>query len=396
MNHNMVRIASPIPLHRSEPAYRQVANYFRQAILSGELACGAKLPAVQALAHQFQTSVFTIQTAMSGLVKEGLLERRPRIGTIVKGPASRLTSVGIYFTRNVWDSSEESFYQAVSGAIQTNLTEQNVRTHVWIDTRPEPERATPFPPLLEAVKRREIQAVIGPLVSVTDLRWLPTLTPATSFLTGAALPNRVNFDMPRMVKESLAQLREQGCRSVGFICTAEVTKKLLEGEKGDSTSLYDDFFAAAKDLGLETRDAWVHAPTEYLWNKEQYGYEEFLKLWDQEERPEGLLVYPDVAARGALTAVLARGISVPKDLKLAVHINDRNPYPCPVPVTQIITRVGAVAEALISIVRQQMSGLEVHPIALPFTVRHHQSSLPKLRRDHPEGLKASKASDPKK
>ena len=129
MSHNMVKLTDPISLRRSEPAYQQIGDYFRQAILNGEMVCGTKLPAVQSLAHQFQTSVFTIQTALSGLVKEGLLERRPRIGTIVRGSASRLTSVGIYFSRNIWNSSEESFYQAVCGALQANLTEQNVRTH---------------------------------------------------------------------------------------------------------------------------------------------------------------------------------------------------------------------------------------------------------------------------
>lgn len=392
MLHNMGQSTNPISLRRSEPAYRQIGNYYRQAILSGDLVCGTKLPAVQALAHQFQTSIFTIQTALTGLVEEGLLERKPRIGTIVRGSSSRLTSAGIYFSRNVWDNAEEGFYQAVCGALQAQLTDQNVRTHVWLDTRPESERTTPFPPLLEAVKRREIQAVIAPLVSGSDLKWLPTITPATAFLASADLPNQVNFDIPQMLKASLSQLREQGCRSVGIICTfEEVASKAMAGRGGLRMSFYDEFLEVAKELGMETRDAWMRVPEEYPWHKEQYGYEEFLRLWDQEERPEGLLVYPDLAARGALTALLARHVSVPKELKLAVHINDRNPYPCPVPVTQIISRVEAVAEALISTVRLQLSGQETHPIYLPFILRHHQTPLPRLRRDQSDDSKRDRS-----
>ena len=166
---------------------------------------------------------------------------------------------------------------------------------------------------------------------------------------------------------------------------------VLASPEGCSLSFYDEFLKVVKELGLETRDTWIRSPKEYPWNKEQYGYEEFLKLWDLEARPDGLLIYPDIAARGALTALLARGVSVPKDLKLAVHINDRNPYPCPVPVTQIITRVEMVAEALISIVRHQLIGQKTSPVYLPFTLRQHQSSLSKLRRNPSVGQESSKS-----
>jgi len=382
-----------ICFRRSEPVYRQIGDHFRQAILSGQLACGTKLPAVQELSHQFQTSVFTIQTALAGLVVEGLLDRKPRVGTIVRGSSSRLTSVGIYFSRNFWDDAEMGFYHALCGALQADLNEQNVRTQLWFDTRPESEMTSPFPPLLQAVQKREIQAVIAPLVSQPDLIWLPAIAPATALLTDADLPNRVNFNLLQMLRESLKQLQVQGCRSVGIICTIESTSKTIEGQGGCCMSFYDKFVEVAKELGLETRDAWIRSPEEYSWHKESYGYEEFLKLWDQDEHPEGLLVYPDIAARGALTALVARGVSVPKDLKLAVHINDRKPYPCPVPVTQVISRVEAVSEALISMVRMQLSGQKVCPIILPFTMRDHKSSLSGLKRARSVGQSLSDSPD---
>jgi len=64
--------------------YEQVAAHYRQAITSGELAPGARLPSITALVEQTGLSPKTIQRAMRQLESEGLVRIVASRGTFVR------------------------------------------------------------------------------------------------------------------------------------------------------------------------------------------------------------------------------------------------------------------------------------------------------------------------
>lgn len=68
---------TPIPL------YYQIRQQIKQRIHSGELMPGDQLPTENELQEEFGVSRNTIRQAISGLVYEGLVERRRSIGTVV-------------------------------------------------------------------------------------------------------------------------------------------------------------------------------------------------------------------------------------------------------------------------------------------------------------------------
>ena len=68
------------------PLYLQLAAHYRQAIASGVLAPGARMPSVRALMRTHRVSLSTALQACRSLEDEGLLEARPRSGYFVLAP----------------------------------------------------------------------------------------------------------------------------------------------------------------------------------------------------------------------------------------------------------------------------------------------------------------------
>src|SRR5436305_13479914 len=79
-------ISSLISLERGSglPLYRQICQSLREAILSGELAEGVRLPTERALANELGVNRTTVMNAYNQLASEGLLEGHVGRGTLVK------------------------------------------------------------------------------------------------------------------------------------------------------------------------------------------------------------------------------------------------------------------------------------------------------------------------
>jgi GntR family transcriptional regulator len=105
---------SPIPL------YYQLAERLREQIVTGELPPGAQLPAERELSDQAAISRMTARQAVAYLVRQGVLEVRPGIGTFVAAP--KLT----YDALHLLGFTEETMRQG--GTVQSHVLEQIVLT----------------------------------------------------------------------------------------------------------------------------------------------------------------------------------------------------------------------------------------------------------------------------
>jgi GntR family transcriptional regulator len=72
-----------VVLHTGESPYRQVVFAATKAILSGELKPGAPFPSVRELSQALKINPNTAQKVVAELTRDGLLEVRLGIGTIV-------------------------------------------------------------------------------------------------------------------------------------------------------------------------------------------------------------------------------------------------------------------------------------------------------------------------
>lgn len=131
-----------VSLRPGESPYRQIVYAATKAIVSGELEPGAQFPSVRELSQSLKINPNTAQKVVAELVRSGLLDVRPGIGTIVAG-GRRATAT----ERRVLLSKEVE--QLVVEAKRLGLREEDVLTAVsarWAELFPSSkERVTPGP-----------------------------------------------------------------------------------------------------------------------------------------------------------------------------------------------------------------------------------------------------------
>ena len=69
----------------SEPIYEQIARQIKGAIMAGELAEGAPLPSIRALANDLRISVITTKRAYAELEEAGFIDTVQGKGSFVAG-----------------------------------------------------------------------------------------------------------------------------------------------------------------------------------------------------------------------------------------------------------------------------------------------------------------------
>jgi GntR family transcriptional regulator len=72
-----------VSLKPGESPYRQIVFAATRAMVSGELLPGAAFPSVRELSQALKINPNTAQKVIAELVRDGLLEVRPGIGTVV-------------------------------------------------------------------------------------------------------------------------------------------------------------------------------------------------------------------------------------------------------------------------------------------------------------------------
>jgi DNA-binding LacI/PurR family transcriptional regulator len=349
-----------VTIQRSRSGREQIQEQVRDLILSGKLAPGSKLPSTHELARRWNTHAPTVHAALRPLVREGLISRAHRTGTFVRKREEKLTCVGIYYAEDYLTTDTIRVHAAIHAALKEQLNEMGIRTSVWIDPRPLAEQDQPWPELIRAVERREVQALITSTTDWPHLNWHNRLPIPTAHHTSASIPNRVLYDAGQFWDLSLRALAKQGCRSIGLI--AKINP--------DHPEHLNKFVAVAGELNLQLRDEWMLTPRpDKPWGRrptEHKGYEKFGEFWQLPERPDGLVVFPDAIAVGVVCGLIEKRVQVPADLKVVLHKDADVEMFCPVPVTFVTSRARDMARALIEQILKQTRGELCEPIILRY------------------------------
>ena len=80
-------------LEDNMPIYMQIMNRIIDAIASGELAAGDKVPSVREFASEFEVNPNTMQRALMELEREGILVSERAIGRFVTDDRSRIDAM---------------------------------------------------------------------------------------------------------------------------------------------------------------------------------------------------------------------------------------------------------------------------------------------------------------
>jgi DNA-binding LacI/PurR family transcriptional regulator len=344
-------------VRQGEALHRQITRHIRALIFKGTLLSGTKLPRMHDLASHWNTNYFTVHTALTELVREGLLERKPRLGTFVRRQNRELRNVGIYFGDQILVTHERAFFRALHSQLLALLQKENISSRVFIDYRPHPTQNEPLPELAEAIASGAIQGLIVPLDSNGMGKWIHKMSIPTSLFGPRAESGRIWIDFEEMMTAACQALKERGCQTVSLISQTPLYEAPWNLAEGDG--FLGAFRSCVKSAGLKTKEAWIRTPKvgkPIL--QEKFGYDQFRKLWALAEKPDGLIVYPDMTARGVVMAMLELRVKAPQDLKLVLHRNENVDFLCPIPADWIVTREKDVAQALLQQVKDRFNGIK--------------------------------------
>lgn len=346
-----------------QPTHRRIFEGLREQIRSGRYVPGTQLPGTRELAVDWQTSIFTVHTALRALAKEGWIDRRPNAGTYIADPRQRFLCAGIYHAAAVGSVKSSAFTRYVHFALMERLEALHKSTEVFNDTRPEDSQGRLFEPLAEAIAQKRIQCLIAPRINSADAPALARLSLPTAFISNPFSKCRINFNQEMFFQESARRLAAQGCRSVGIMSNIRAPR----GENDTYLNFYPFFQRAAEKEGLAVRDEWIRRPTVYEPDIAGFGYRDFKALWNLPERPDGLVITPDPVAQGAIIAILELGVGVVlEQMKFVFHRNAHLPFLCPFPVTWGISDEDKLADSLIDLIQKQFAGTPIEPAYLDF------------------------------
>jgi len=88
-------------MRRKQTAYRDLAQTLRGDITSGKWKAGSRLPTEMELAEMHGVSRITVRHALQLIEAEGLIRRRPKLGTFVSSQPHRLVPVSIDYTASL-------------------------------------------------------------------------------------------------------------------------------------------------------------------------------------------------------------------------------------------------------------------------------------------------------
>jgi DNA-binding transcriptional regulator YhcF (GntR family) len=288
----------------------QIEAFLRHQVWSGRIKPGDRLPSTHELTRRWGVNLVSVQKAMERLTEWGLLERKTKMGTVVRPltvailPQPDLAQETVHYVRAL-----------------TKAVRSEVESHGWIpevyddfqlamkfDRVEESANARRF--LADQAARRFAGAV---MVAMTHATWallakrtpLPGVHCSQEYRT-----SDVMNDYYRFAYDSVEFLAKRGRRNLAILGFHENSEE------------YHAALAAAARFDLPR-------PRTHAFESDSTCLEQIAKEtggliagWRKEGRfPDALIVSDDIAMRGVALALIAKGVSVPVKLELVSQAN---------------------------------------------------------------------------
>ncbi len=338
----------------------QIAEYFRAEIREGGLKPGDRLPSARELARMFGTAEANVHHALALLVKEGMLTRRPKAGTVVTDGVEKLTCAAIYLNW-FYIQRGENFTRLLIEMLEERFSERGIRCVVIYDT--------PSQNGLERLKRlaesRQIQGVVVRSLLPEQHLFFARLPVPFSAVSSMRIQNRVSFFSAETIQRIMERIRKDGVERLGILSSAN-----FELQKKDSpeNAMHPFFLKSFRDQKLEVRREWVFDSCVYgrpkILDSSLFAYAGFEKIWSLAERPDALLVFSDDMVSGLAMSFYHLGVKVPQDIRLYIHKTLENELILPFPCTLLENRISELADLLVRQLIDQSEGRPPVPASL--------------------------------
>jgi DNA-binding LacI/PurR family transcriptional regulator len=371
-NPSAQKALNSVTIQKVDSPVFQIADRIRTMIDLGELEPGMRLPSTRELSDQLNVDASSAHRALTKLVKEGRLVRTPYVGTFVSEPPSKkLERLGFYI-HSYYGQLFNEFGRALLEQVNLLAHKKGFTLEVFSDTRKdEAQQSSPPEELLRQARSRRIQGIISSSASPQLIKWLDSLPVPYATVSNPALPHAFNWDREALTVAAIKRLAARGCQKPAVLTT--LYDKTFPGADAYQMSIYNGYINAIKSEGLAfspkrivgvSLGAEIYTPNKYP----SFAFDSFKRLWEdlpEEERPDGIFVYPDTLLPGVLLAITSRGLRIPEDIQLAVYTNEEVPIFCPYPIDRIQARVADTAKALLKHIDNELKNRKTTNRHLP-------------------------------
>ena len=295
--------------------YQQVRQDLLARIRRGEFQPGSLLPSENQLCQQYEVSITTARRAFLELVKEGVVERRAGVGTMVSSAVrqSRLSFLSIDYEGDAWRRTPSAMGEIIAGVGAASWQ----RDASFSMTGVANEDTVGY--LRRLVEERSVDGVLLRTADDISEEYLEIMEDAgmpyvviKRHVPGRPMNCVVSDDVAgaRIATEHLLDL---GHKRIGFVCAKPhitVAKERLAGYR-----------AALETRNLLFDEALVRQESHFTVGKGREAVEILLRLPDP---PTAIFVASDTMALGAYEAVRDLGLQIPQDVTL-VGYDDLSP-----------------------------------------------------------------------
>ncbi len=342
---------------------QQIADYYREAILCGEIPPGSRLPPNGELARSLGVGVGSVQWAMNSLVAQGLVTRRSGVGTIVNQHKTELETIGLFFYSSGFYGAN-AFNRHLIEEIEKECAARGLELKIYIENLRDPS----VEHICEGYRRKAFQAAIILGMHSCIEEQVARLPCPWSAISGS---KKAKNHFETIAGEAVCRFGQgrvvylDGGRTKGRAARYSLLRSALRVGGLDFVPERDAYYSkeVVPPGGVDTHH--------------RIGYELMFRLWnDPGERPGSLIAYPDDLVPGILLALPALGISVPRDLKLFLHANAEAPILCPVDCVFIENRIADFAREVIDDCQAQCAGTAAPKFELQYRIREHHFQHP--------------------
>jgi len=341
------------------PRARETYNALRDRIK--DLPCGVPLPPLSDIRRELGVGQATVEKAFVMLEAQGLIERKPRKGVFV-ADRTATGEMAIVLKPQLFGAEASQAYRMTCTALTEALNARNPRWNIKMHLGKVVTNGKDFPATLDILEPAILPRLRGiftfhPLYDLEQK--LERVNVPVIHINGMSRMHggiyHVAGDHKDFFQQSVRHLKDVGCRSIGMLWKKNVNMK---------QDLQTDYPRIVSELaamhGLECRTEWMpfQVPDGTSGVTEQDGYDLFMCLWKQSEKPDGVIVVDDVLCKGVLRAILQLGVKLPEDIQLITYANKGVPLPFHKPVTRIEFDVEAQAECAVEMMDGLVGGLK--------------------------------------
>ena len=327
-----------------------VAEHFRNRIVRGELAPGARLPSYSEMAQALGACKSTVQDAMDELKRDGFLEARERSGVFVAERPPHLCHYAVVVAGDEMESAP-AFATALRREADTMRREKSGRLLIYADV------AVNNPEYFRLLRDMEANRVAG-LIFQRDPRDFGLA--GTPVLMAPGMP-RVAITAPSYAQAGLAVVWPDFAafarKATGYLAA--------RGRRRLACLLYEDVESGPvafremipRECGLSMEPEWYHVvPPRSVRNVVR-----LLMRLPESERPDALLVVDDNLVEQASLGLLDAGVRIGEEIDVVGHCN----YSSVVPSHVRMKRLGWDDRELLRVCMKQIDRMRAGEAAAP-------------------------------